>query len=151
MIVVHDSSSYITGGGTGTAYKDNIAQSTTGNIYGVYDMSGGAWDRTMGNMVDSTGAFYSSNSGFSSAPEDKYYDKYTNDTVNTTYSRGKLGDATKETRSWYSDVSYLVYSRYSWFGRGGSHNLDTSAVVFLFYYNYGGVNVNDSSRAVLLP
>ena len=148
-IVINDSSSYITGGGTGTAYKDNIAQSTTGNIYGVYDMSGGAWERTMGNMVNSNGEFYASSSGFSSAPEAKYYDKYTNDTVNTTYSRGKLGDATKETRSWYSDYANLVYSSISWFFRGGDYSGGTGAGVFFFGGSHGGVLVNNGSRAVL--
>ena len=150
-IAINDNSSYITGGGTGTAYKDNIAQSTTGNIYGVYDMSGGAWEKTMGNMVNSNGEFYASSSGFSSAPEEKYYDKYTNDTVNTTYSRGKLGDATKETRSWYNDGDYFVYPSYSWFSHGGSCNSDTSAGVFSFGRSSGISYIYYGSRAVLAP
>ena len=33
----------VTGGGN---YQTNTNQSTTGNIYGVYDMSGGTWERT---------------------------------------------------------------------------------------------------------
>ena len=36
-------SSYYTGGGTSTSYKTNTSQSTSGNITGVYDMSGGAY------------------------------------------------------------------------------------------------------------
>ena len=39
---INDNSSYYTGGGNGNAYVNNIKQSTTGTIYGVYDMSGGA-------------------------------------------------------------------------------------------------------------
>ena len=111
-------------------------------------MSGGSWDRVMGNMV-STGAFYSSSAGFGSAPEEKYYDKYTNDTVNTTYSRGKLGDATKETRSWNNDGAYFVYSSNSWFNRGGRYSDGTITGVFSFGDSSGVAHVYSGSRAVL--
>ena len=37
-------SSYYTGGGSGNAYVNNVGQSTTGTVYGAYDMSGGAWE-----------------------------------------------------------------------------------------------------------
>lgn len=45
-ITINDNSEYYTGGGIETAYISNVAQSTTGNIYGVYDMSGGLWEYT---------------------------------------------------------------------------------------------------------
>ena len=73
-IVQNKNSSYYTGGGTSNAYKTNVTQSTTGNIYGVYDMSGGAWEYVMGNMVNNSGTFYSSSAGFSVSPASKYYD-----------------------------------------------------------------------------
>ena len=81
-IAINDNSSFYTGGGTSDAYKTNVAQSTTGNIYGVYDMSGGAVESVMGNYNDII-----SMAGFSSMPAAKYYDKYTSST-------GKTGDAT---------------------------------------------------------
>ena len=39
---------------TCNAYNTPLGQSasTTGNIYGVYDMSGGSWEYVMGNMID---------------------------------------------------------------------------------------------------
>ena len=43
---------------------NGMLTSTTGNIYGVYDVSGGAWEYVMGNMVNSSGKFYSSSAGF---------------------------------------------------------------------------------------
>ena len=44
-VTINSNSSYYTGGGTGNAYATtNTAQSTTGNVWGVYDMSGGAWE-----------------------------------------------------------------------------------------------------------
>ena len=147
-IAVNTNSNFYTGGGTSDAYKTNVTQSTTGNIYGVYDMSGGAWEYVMGNMKNSSNSFYSSNAGFTTAPDAKYYDSYKYDSSsNTTYARGKLGDATKETLTtfgeynggWYNDCVYFPYSNYSWFSRGGS-SYGASVGVFGFSFSYGGDN-----------
>ena len=157
-IAVNTNSSYYTGGGTSDAYKTNVAQSTTGNIYGVYDMSGGAWERVMGNMKNSSNAFYSSNAGFTTAPDAKYYDSYKYDSSsNKTHARGKLGDATKETLAtfgntsggWYSDYASFPGSSDSWFGRGGYYGDGTDAGVFIFGGSYGGDVDYYSARAVL--
>ncbi len=129
--------------------------STTGNIYGVYDMSGGAWEYVMGNMVNSSGAFYTSNAGFSTPPDSIYYDSYTYGTSSTTHGRGKLGDATKETLKifgstnggWYSDYAIFPSSSDSWFYRGGGYN-GSYAGLFGFDHYTGGSYSNDSARAV---
>ena len=42
----NDSNSYYTGGGSGNAFKNKKGQSTTGNVYGIYDISGGAREYT---------------------------------------------------------------------------------------------------------
>ena len=157
-IAVNTNSSFYTGGGQSDAYKTNVAQSTTGNIYGVYDMSGGAWEYVMGNMKNSSNAFYSSNAGFTTAPDAKYYDSYKYDSSsNTTHARGKLGDATKETLTtfgntsggWYSDYAFFPLSSSSWFLRGGNYNYGANAGVF-YFYNYNGYSYsNFSARAVL--
>ena len=157
-IAVNTNSSYYTGGGTSDAYKTNVAQSTTGNVYGVYDMAGGAWERVMGNMKNSSNTFYSSNAGFTTAPDAKYYDSYKYDSSsNTTHARGKLGDATKETLAtfgsfnggWYSDYAYFPYSSGPWFARGGHYDNGADAGVFRFHLRYGGDYGSDSARAVL--
>ena len=157
-IAVNTNSSYYTGGGTSDAYKTNVAQSTTGNIYGVYDMSGGAWEYVMGNMKNSSNTFYSSNAGFTTAPDAKYYDSYKYDSSsNKTHARGKLGDATKETLAtfgsntggWYSDYAYFLSSSYSWFLRGGFYSNGTHAGVFNFNKGVGGGASDSSARAVL--
>ena len=149
---------YYTGGGTGDAYKTKVAQSTTGNIYGVYDMSGGAWEYVMGNMNNSSNAFYSSNAGFATALDAKYYDSYKYDSSsNKTHERGKLGDATKETLAtfgntsggWYSDYAGFPSSSYSWFLRGGGILNGANAGVFYFHYLDGGDDGGSSARAVL--
>ena len=157
-IAVNTNSSYYTGGGTSDAYKTNVAQSTTGNIYGVYDMSGGAYEYVMGNMKNSSNAFYSSSAGFTTAPDAKYYDSYKYDSSsNTTHARGKLGDATKETLAtfgsntggWYSDYADFPFSSRPWFRRGGSYGSGTNAGVFYFGNSLGGDFNPDSARAVL--
>ena len=157
-IAINDNSSFYTGGGQSDAYKTNVAQSTTGNIYGVYDMSGGAWEYVMGNMKNSSNAFYSSNAGFTTAPDSKYYDSYKYDSSsNTTHARGKLGDATKETLAtfgsgtggWYSDYAGFPYSSSSWFLRGGVYSGGTNAGVFYFLNNGGLSDGRHSARAVL--
>ncbi|MCI8575569.1 MAG: hypothetical protein HFI09_03775, partial [Bacilli bacterium] len=97
--------------------------STTGNISGIYDMSGGAFEYVMGVMVDKNGKPMSgrnskSNSGFNGTlgcpecdsdnsgltslttgvnfPESKYYDTYAYAENDKTYNRRILGDATGE-------------------------------------------------------
>ena len=159
-ITRNSNSSYYTGGGSSTtSYKSNTGQSTTGNVYGVYDMSGGAWEYVMGNMVNSSGSFYSQNSGFSNAPNTKYYDKYTYNTDSENHGRGKLGDATKETLSsfgswndgWYDDYAEFVYSSNSWFIRGRYYNNSSNAGVFAFDSCNGDTDSFRSARAVLIP
>ena len=141
-IAVNTNSSNYTGGGTDNAYKTNVAQSTTGNIYGVYDMSGGTFEYVMGNYNDTIGS-----AGFSSMPAAKYYDKYTSWT-------GKTGDATTETSGWYSDAADFPPSTNPWFRRGGYYRGDiygdgAGAGVFNFDGSYGGGDSYNSARAVL--
>ena len=166
---INNNSNYITGCGatagssaSSTCNKydttTGILASTTGNIYGVYDMSGGAYEYVMGNMVNSSGNFYSNIAGFSTAPDSKYYDKYTNGTSHDIHGRGKLGDATKETLKtfgsnsggWYSDYANFPNSIYSWFNRGGSYSDGANAGVFNFYSNGGDALYYSSTRAVLV-
>ena len=120
---------------------NGVNASTTGNVYGIYDMSGGAWEYVMGNMTDSSGAFYPRNSGLSQ-PDSKYYDSYTYGTYGDVYSRGHLGDATKEVISnyiaWNNDDARFVATTWPWFVRGGGDNNGSSAGVFAFRSYHGG-------------
>ena len=147
--------------GSGQGYK-GAGASTTGTVYGVYDMNGGAYDITMGNMVNSSGNFYSSSAGFSSIPLEKYYDKYSyssNDySSQTSVSRGKLGDATKEitknfgsTGSWEGNYRYLPYSSNSWFSLGGgSTNSKRFGLSYSSYINGSADYTNVSTHPVLV-
>ncbi len=118
-----------------------VNASTTGNIYGIYDMSGGAWEYVMGNYNKTVG---SSEINFGSI-DSKYYDVYTGSSI----SNGKLGDATKETQGWNGDSAYFVNSSYSWFRRGGGYYNSSSAGGFHFDDGNGGAGSFFSWRVVL--
>ena len=159
------STSYST---TCNAYNTTLGQlaSTTGNVTGVYDMSGGAAEYVMGNMSSASGSytFYPSNSSFASSwyttDTAKYVTTYAYDTVynnQTAYNRGRLGDATAETLltasisgGWYADSAFFPYSSTSWFSR--SSIFDRSSAAGLFYFNSyaGGRGYLSSSRTALV-
>ena len=144
---------------TPTGYK----ASTTGNITGVYDMSGGAWEYVAAYMPSSRDA-----SGFTSAELNtysKYLDLYSaNSTINS-YNNRKLGDATGEMgpfyfyadkdnnkryhNNWYGDNSDFVDSTYPWFRRGGHYVDGVLAGQFNFRRYTGGVDTGGGSRLVL--
>ena len=118
--------------------------STTGNITGVYDMSGGAVDRIMGNYNNT-----SNDSGFSTFPVSKYYDKYTTTSSLTACNGGVCyGHALSETKSWYSDYANFVSSSASWFDRGGHYNGGVNAGVFYFGRNSGHAGPSSAARLV---
>ena len=132
---------------TCTSYTSSagVKSSTTGNVYGVYDMAGGAWEYVMGMLKteDETDLTYSY-SGFTTSTlpfGSKYVDAYTYGNTNndiTAYNRRILGDATGETRGWYLDTAYFPYSSYSFFSRGGSSDNESLAGVAGFSRNGGG-------------
>ena len=140
-ITINDHGSYLTGGGTGTSYKTNIGQSTSGNITGVYDMSGGAYEYVMGNYNKTAG---SSGLTVSEIPAE-HIDIYSGTSVAVSH----LGDATGETAGWYSDYAGFVSSSRPWFIRGGDCYDGGNAGVFYFGYSAGAGSSGDGFRVVL--
>ena len=147
--------------------EKGVLASTTGNVYGVYDMSGGAFDYVMGNMSSTadTYTFYSRAAGFASSwyndySNQKYVNTYANGTTDkdqSAYNRGRLGDATGEvvlstggSGGWYNDSAYFPYSSNPWFLRGGFYNLGSGAGVFYFGGNNGTALSLYSTRASLM-
>ncbi|CDE95894.1 unknown [Clostridium sp. CAG:914] len=129
--------------------------STTGNITGVYDMSGGAWEYVMGyySPAGSTwGATSLSNyAGFSSQPNSKYYDDYTATNSLTACNDGICyGHGLSEVSDWYDDSASFVYAGNPWFLRGGGYNTDSSAGTFSFDIYNGSANINSAARSVLV-
>ena len=186
-IGINNNEDYITGCGatagsseseTCNAYNTatGMLASATGNIYGVYDMSGGAWEYTMGNIVSNDGTIMMSgydttyNSGYTGKvydsgnytsytgvdyPNNKYYDKYSFSANDASIIRSKLGDGIKEvykgSRGWYSDYSGLAYSNYPWFRRGGSYSNGAFAGSFSSLNGNGYAYSGNSSRLVITP
>ena len=140
--------------------KNGPSASTTHNIYGVYDMSGGANEYTMANIVNTDGTTMipsSSDYTTSTYPDSKYYDKYSYSTSYISRKRSKLGDGIKEVykssvNSWYGDYSCLAGSYGPWFSRGGYFDLSSNAGVFRSADGGSGFSESyDSSRPVITP
>ena len=169
-VSVNQCSDYITGVGRGTGenqiYNSNYSSSTitddqryngnigklsssTGNVYGIYDMSGGAYEYVMGMYQDADGNIHtgfdtSLNSGFNGylndgtqitngvdLPGRKYYNLY------TTENSSNIGDALYETNRWNDDRADFVHSNYPFFLRGGSYVYTSNAGVFNFGVSNG--------------
>ena len=183
-ISVNQCSSYITGAGRGATGENQIynstynssaitneqrydgsigvLSSTTGNIYGIYDMSGGAYEYVMGMYQDADGNIHigsssSYNSGFNGylndgtqitngvdLPEDrKYYNLY------TVKNNSNIGDALYETSGWNGDSANFVDSSSPFFVRGGNYNNSSFAGVFDFYDSSGDSGGDGSFRVCL--
>ena len=128
--------------------------STTGNMTGVYDMSGGALEYVMGyysGASDTFGATSSSNfAGFTSAPDSKYWDEYTTTNALTACNGGICyGHALSETNGWYSDYADVVRASGPWFTRGGLSSYDAAAGAFGFGWISGSAGGGYGFRSVL--
>ena len=146
-IGINNNKSYVTGYGAPAGSDENVTNgtydtdlgkndSTTGTIYGIYDMSGGSEEYVMGVYNKTI-----KSSGFNSLPDTKYYNNYSGSSY--------TGHALTETNGWYSDDAIFVNTSYPWFARGGNYNDSTSAGVFIFYY-YPGISYSvNSSRFVI--
>ena len=145
------------GGNYNSAYNTTIGYlaSTTGNISGIYDMAGGAFEYM---------ASYRSGASVPTG-DAKYFDVYNGASAETTYNYRILGDATGEmgpiinykdgdgnTRyhnKWYGDGSYFVDSTDPWFIRGSHYDRGVLAGHFIFGRHTGAANGNIGSRLVL--
>ena len=167
-------SSYYTGG-TNTVeeiYTTNKAQSTTHNATGVYDLNGGAWERTaayVNNKNDQLGTTGGKNAGdFYGATESeqatstKYKTVYSseNNQLKDYQTAGKKnkGDAVYETSvshshgtgSWFDAYAYFPSGAFPFFYRGGGYG-DTAAGTFYFGIHSGYAGGYYSFRPVLAP
>mgnify|MGYP004504028839 FL=1 len=139
--------------------------SSTGNIYGIYDISGGSNEYVMGVMVSSDGKFNVASAGNWNAslmPLSKYYNSYSydvssNNTKYSTFTRGNLGDATIEVlvsssnrKSWYDDLASFVASDRPWITRGSYYNDLVAPGAFYYHTGPGSHNDSVSTRSCLI-
>ncbi len=149
--------------GSGQGYA-GAGASTTGNITGIYDMSGGAWEYTMSVYNKMSGNTEVNNSGYAGKitngssiggrtwPTDKYYDLYTSDNPLTACNGASCkGHALNETAGWYSDSSIIVTAERPWLVRCGDYSNATVAGVFHYSLYYGSGHLYNSFRQVLAP
>ena len=124
----------------------NKVASTTGNITGVYDMAGGSIEYVMGNYNNTIG-----NSGFTTLPDRKYYDKYTTTNLRTACNGGICyGHGLSEVSNWYGDYFNLVDASNPWFLRGGGYFDGSGAGTFGFSGDYGHASSDWAARSVLV-
>ena len=144
ITINNNGTTYYTGGGSGTAYVNNTNQSSTGNIYGIYDLSGNAYEYVAGYYK--AGNFSYADSTFTTGISDAYSTAYSGTTASSAY---KYGDATYETDGWNDDDAYFVDSRSPFFRRSGVYFNGAYAGVFDFYYGNGSSNSSYSFRVCL--
>ena len=161
-VTINSNSSYYTGGGSGNTYVNNGAQSTTGNVYGVYDMSGGAWEYVAGYVNNGNGNLTSYGSSLvnGDAKTKNVYTKASTDNNTNNYNQNasKYGDAVYETSangntsngSWYGDCSSFPGTSYPFFIRGGGYYDGSNVGVFAFTYSSGYYSSDVSFRPVLV-
>ncbi len=140
--------------------------STTGTIYGIYDMSGGAWEYMMGDYAPGgekhSGMSTTAHSGYTGLLqdgtkitgknwlEDKYYDFYTSsDPLTACKGKACISQALNETAGWYGDYTYMVTAQYPWSARGGHYTYSSLAGVFYYSHDHGHSSSSGSFRLVL--
>ena len=153
---------------TCNAYNTSYGQaaSTTGNITGIYDTSGGAWDAMAGVMktVENTNltvadSLFEQTELNELGKLGKYLETYDYSTSSYDRNRGRLGDGTKEfgpynheISAWYQDAQLFAYDFQNrvWFIRG-SHAVDKELGGMLAYTARSGfAGAGITGRTVIL-
>ena len=118
--------------GTNNTYisGNNKTDSTTDNMYGVFDLSGSASEFVMANYSNELNKLMLNNTHFGNITiPTNDYDSYQTDTF-------ILGDATKEISLsegiWYNNYNSSLNETNNWFIRGG---IGTTSYNGIFYYN----------------
>ena len=152
--------------------KEGQTASCTGTIYGIYDMSGGAWERTAaivnnGNEnlnIYGKAIMNALNNGKSTEyvtvyPKGETSGQSLDDASKSNYiANTKIyGDAIRETSttglgqtSWYSDYSYFVGAYNPFFLRGGGSWGTSVAGLFYFTRHNGSSDSYGGFRSVLV-
>lgn len=138
--------------------------STTGNIYGIYDLSGGVWEWTAGYIATTSPTDnYNTYGGSLKGESNKYKSKYegisSTDTTNYTTSPNpaRIGEAIWETssagtglKSWNKDYSDFWYTTSAFSIRGGRWGNVSSSGIFAFRRENGYCNYCIGFRPVLV-
>ena len=138
-----------------------VKASTTGNIYGIYDLAGGAWERVAAYVDNGHSNLKGRGSSIISASA-KYKDIYTkgnpdNQLNNYGLAINKKGDAVYETSnnidgsySWFNDYSYMPNADGPWFERGARSGSGSHAGAYSISDTTGVMNSRSGFRPVLV-
>ena len=144
----------------------NLSSSTTGNIYGIYDMSGGGWERTA-SYINNGNTGNGSSVAVGKDRSTKYATVYPHSDVGNTddeksAANYKLndkiyGDSVRETStegkgasSWNGDYSCSPLGVAPFFSRGGTYNNGSVAGLSTFNCHDGSAHWYDGFRSVLV-
>lgn len=134
-VTINDNSSYITADGDIVLNK---LQSSTGNVYGIYDLIGLSNEYVAAYYKDGNATYM--NNYASSFTSKKVSDKYSTVYTGTTSSSAfKYGDATYETSGWSSDSSGFITTTNPFIHRSGYYG-DNNADLFRIIVNQGNLN-----------
>ncbi len=149
--------------GEGQGYA-GAGASSTGNITGIYDINGGAWEYTMGVLEKRSGYTQGANSGYKGQltnestiegrewSDDKYYDFYTsNDPMTACNGSPCKGHALGEFLGWYDDTVNIVTTTAPWSSRCSYPGGGARTIAFHCHHYYGNADGNGSFRVVLTP
>ncbi len=172
------SENYITGCSTGVPSNDvanyectyrygvdgsGTGASSTGTIYGVYDLSGGADEYVMANLNNISGAASDETSGFNGNNNDNstttgtpfpslnYIDNY--QTIDATTACGNTmckGQNLIYTKNWYNDNIEFVTNEKAWLTRGASYKTGKEAGIFNVSSSSGKAKADTGTRAVII-
>ena len=130
-VALNDNNEYL------TADKEinvNSNQSSTGNVYGIYDLSGCAYEYVSTYYIGGDSDKLNYGDVFTTRKiSDEYSTVYIEESLNSAY---KIGDATYETVEWENNDGIFVNSTDPFFKRGASH-ADSYAGIF-YFGNYSG-------------
>ena len=135
--------------------------STTGNVYGVYDMSGGTEEFTAAYVANNNASLTNYGSSLVSGADytkDVYISSVDTKTENYDAAISKYGDAMYETSnhysssngSWYRDFSHFSFSDTPFFVRGGSHVTKYPGIFCFDFNRYTSSGSSYGFRPVLL-
>ena len=146
QVSVNDSSEYLTADGDIELNKD---QSSTGNVYGIYDLSGCAneyvscyYNQSTTSNLSNFGGQFASKGGSSTEYTTVY--RGTN-----TESDSITGDAIRETEGWNNNAKDFFTNQSPFMSRGGNYHSGETVGIFYFYGSYGNGYENYSSRLCL--
>ena len=166
-IKVNTNTAVVTGGGD---YKTNTNQSTTGNISGIYDLSGGAWEWTAGYISNGNSTLSSSGSSFTVTTANsegyktlstKYATVYPYNSSNDTTGNNQAvynnlksdnygyGDAILETSGWNGERSQYPHTSRAFFARSANYSDGTAAGVFAYDFGTASAREECSFRPAL--